>query len=47
MIDEMKAYNLPEPNFRNTSSGFEVTLTGPGKSFEEEVDPVRLSYLTG
>ena len=45
MMEEMKAHALPEPDFRNTSGGFEVVLTGPGKSFEEEVEKGKLHLL--
>ena len=45
MMEEMKAHSLPEPGFRNTSGGFEVVLTGPGRSFEEEVEKGKLHLL--
>ena len=45
VIDEMKAYGLPEPIFQNLSGGFEVTLHGPGKSFEEEIEKEKLHKL--
>lgn len=45
IIDEMRQNNLPEPEFQNLSGGFEVTLIGPGKSFEEEIDKEKLHKL--
>lgn len=38
VMEEMKQNNLPEPEFKNLSGGFEVTLFGPGKSFEKEIE---------
>ncbi len=38
ILDEMIQNSLPEPIFQNISGGFEVTLIGPGKSFEEEIE---------
>ena len=45
IIDEMNQSNLPEPQFKNFSGGFEVTLIGPGKSFEEEIEKEKLHKL--
>jgi ATP-dependent DNA helicase RecG len=45
IMDEMKQSNLPEPEFQNLSGGFEVTLIGPGKSFEEEIEKGKLHEL--
>lgn len=45
IIDEMKQYNLSEPEFKNLSGGFEVTLAGPGKSFEKEIEKEKLHKL--
>lgn len=42
IIDEMRQSNLPEPEFQNLSGGFEVTLIGPGKSFEKEIEKEKL-----
>ena len=36
---------LPEPEFQNLSGGFEVTLIGPGKSFEKEIEKEKLHKL--
>ena len=38
VMEEMKQNNLPEPEFKNLSGGFEVILFGPGKSFEKEIE---------
>lgn len=45
IIDEMKQNNLAEPLFQNFSGGFDVTLIGPGKSFEEEIEKEKLHKL--
>ena len=45
IIEEMKQSNLPEPEFQNLSGGFDVTLIGPGKSFEEEIEKEKLHKL--
>jgi len=45
IIDEMRQNNLPEPKFQNLSGGFEVTLIGPGKSFEKEIEKEKLHKL--
>ena len=45
IIDEMRQSNLPEPEFQNLSGGFEVTLIGPGKSFEEEIEKQKFHIL--
>ncbi|MFH1823941.1 MAG: ATP-binding protein [Candidatus Firestonebacteria bacterium] len=45
IIDEMRQSSLPEPEFQNLSGGFEVTLIGPGKSFEEEIEKQKLHKL--
>ena len=45
MIEWMRKENLPEPKFQNTTSGFEVILVGPGKSFEEEIEKQKLHKL--
>ena len=45
VIKEMKENNLPEPEFRNLSGGFEVTLIGPGKAFGEEIEKEKLHIL--
>lgn len=45
IIDEMKQNNLTEPLFQNLSGGFEVTLIGPGKSFEKEIEKEKLHKL--
>ena len=37
--------NLPEPEFQNLTGGFEVTLIGPGKSFEKEIEKEKLHKL--
>jgi len=41
----MKQSNLLEPEFQNFSGGFDVTLIGPGKSFEEEIEKEKLHTL--
>jgi len=41
----MRQHGLPEPDFRNLTGGFEVTLIGPGKSFEEQIDKEKLHIL--
>jgi ATP-dependent DNA helicase RecG len=33
------------PEFQNLSGGFEVTLIGPGKSFEEEIEKEKFHKL--
>ncbi len=45
VIDEMRQNDLPEPNFQNLSGGFEVTLFGPGKSFEKEIEKEKFHRL--
>ena len=45
IIDEMRQNNLPDPEFQNLSGGFEVTLIGPGKSFEKEIEKEKLHKL--
>jgi ATP-dependent DNA helicase RecG len=45
ILDEMIQNNLPEPIFQNLSGGFEVTLIGPGKSFEEEIEKEKYHRL--
>ena len=45
IVDEMKQSNLPEPKFQNLSGGFEVTLIGPGKSFEKKIEKEQLHEL--
>lgn len=45
VVDEMRQNNLPEPEFQNFSGGFEVTLVGPGKSFEKEIEKEKLHKL--
>jgi ATP-dependent DNA helicase RecG len=45
IIEEMEQSNLPEPEFQNLSGGFDVTLIGPGKSFEEEIEKEKLHKL--
>ena len=45
IIDEMRQNNLPEPEFQNLSGGFEVTLIGPGKSFEKEIERQKFHKL--
>jgi len=45
VVDEMRQNNLPEPEFQNFSGGFEVTLFGPGKSFEKEIEKEKLHKL--
>ena len=45
IIEWVKKDNLSEPEFQNTAGGFEVTLIGPGKSFEEEIDKQKLHKL--
>ena len=44
-MEWMKEENLPEPEFQNVTGGFEVTLTGPGKSFEKEIEKQKLHKL--
>lgn len=45
IVEEMLENNLPEPKFKNLSGGFEVTLIGPGKSFEEKIEKEKLHKL--
>ncbi|MCL0061800.1 putative DNA binding domain-containing protein [Thermodesulfovibrionales bacterium] len=45
IIDEMRENELPEPEFKNYSGGFAVTLYGPGKSFEEKIEKEKLHIL--
>jgi len=45
IIEEMLENNLPEPEFQNLSGGFEVTLIGPGKFFEKEIEKEKLHKL--
>ena len=45
IVYEMKQSNLPEPEFRNLSGGFEVTLIGPGKSFVKKIEKEQLHKL--
>lgn len=45
IIKEMKENTLAEPEFCNLSGGFEVTLTGPGKSFEGKIEQEKLHVL--
>jgi ATP-dependent DNA helicase RecG len=45
IIAEMIQSNLPEPQFRNLSGGFEVILIGPGKSFEKKIEKEKLHEL--
>ena len=42
VVEDMKEYNLPEPDFHNLSGGFEVILRGPGKAFEKEIEKEKL-----
>jgi ATP-dependent DNA helicase RecG len=45
IVDEMKENKLSEPEFKNYSGGFAVTLIGPGKSFEEKIEKEKLHIL--
>jgi len=45
VMEEMKQNNLPEPEFQNLSGGFEVTLIGPGRTFEQEIEKQKLHVL--
>ena len=45
IVNEMRENKLPEPVFKNYSGGFEVTLIGPGKSFEERIEREKLHTL--
>lgn len=45
IIDEMNQSNLPEPQFKNFSGSFEVTLIGPGKSFVKEIEKEKFHKL--
>lgn len=45
IMEWMKEENLPEPEFQNITGGFEVTLIGPGKSFEKEIEKQKLHKL--
>jgi ATP-dependent DNA helicase RecG len=45
VVDEMRQHNLPETEFQNISGGFEVTLPGPGRRFEEEIEKEKLHKL--
>ena len=41
----MQQNKLSDPVFQNLSGGFEVILTGPGKSFEEAIEREKLHIL--
>jgi len=45
MIDEMRSNNLGDPKFQNISGGFEVSLFGPGKVFEKEIEKDKMHQL--
>lgn len=45
VMEEMKQDNLPEPEFQNLSGGFEVTLIGPGRTFEQEIEKQKFHVL--
>jgi ATP-dependent DNA helicase RecG len=45
VVEWMREENLSEPEFRNATGGFEVTLIGPGRSFEEEIEKQKLHKL--
>lgn len=45
ILKEMQENKLPEPEFKNYSGGFAVTLIGPGKSFEEKIEKEKLHNL--
>ncbi len=45
IIDEMRQNKLSDPEFQNLSGGFEVTLIGPGKSFEKEIEKEKLHKI--
>jgi ATP-dependent DNA helicase RecG len=45
VMEWMKEENLPEPEFQNITGGFEVTLIGPGKSFERKIEKQKLHEL--
>jgi ATP-dependent DNA helicase RecG len=45
VVDDMKQSNLPEPDFHNITGGFEVILTGPGRSFEKDIEKEKLHEL--
>lgn len=45
VVEWMKKDNLSEPKFQNSAGGFEVTLIGPGRSFEEEIEKQKLHKL--
>lgn len=45
IMEWMKEENLPEPEFQNIAGGFEVTLIGPGRSFEREIEKQKLHEL--
>ncbi|MCX5751209.1 MAG: DUF4062 domain-containing protein [Candidatus Saganbacteria bacterium] len=45
IMDEMRANGLSDPKFQNLSGGFEVTLFGPGKAFEREIEKGKLHTL--
>ena len=45
IVDEMQQNKLSDPVFQNLSGGFEVILTGPGKSFEEAIEREKLHIL--
>lgn len=45
IVEEMRRDNLPDPEFQNLSGGFEVTLRGPGKVFDKEIEKEKLHRL--
>lgn len=45
IIKEMKDHGLEEPKFEHLSGGFEITLIGPGKEFEKEIEKAKLGVL--
>jgi len=45
IVEEMRKEKLPDPAFANNSGGFEIVLTGPGKSFEKAIEDTKLHKL--
>lgn len=45
IVTEMKENGLQDPEFQNLSGGFEVTLRGPGKAFERQIEKEKLHQL--
>jgi len=45
IVEEMRKEHLPDPVFENISGGFEITLIGPGKSFEKMIEDIKFHKI--